>query len=195
MVGLLLLVWLVPASALAGSAGNVHLSRPVNKVAVGTVPIYLQALQHDVYPLGDAEVKITGYLDGAMAAEVIAALDPTYGGDNVYLAQFPFDRPGNWRLVVETRSRIFFLVKEFQVEVLPAGTPVAPLGKIRIMERGASNSTNHAYTQLVEREAAEPRYAPAPGAAVKAAMPWVGGGMVSVAGVIGALLLLNRRRR
>lgn len=192
LMGLLVLVLLIPTTALAGGGGNVRLSRPVTKVAVGEVPIYLQALQHDVYPVDDAVVTITGLLDGVKVSEATAKLDPAFGGDNVYSAPFQFDRPGKWTLQVQANSRIHFPLYRFDVEVLPAGAVVEPLGKLKIMERGSG--TNHASTALVEREAPEPKYAPGPAKPARAA-PWISGGVVGAAALAGTAVLLLWRRR
>jgi hypothetical protein len=194
---LLLLLCLAPATALAGGGGNIRLSRSVARVAVGKVPIYLQALQHDVYPVDDALVTIEGTAEDGTVRRATGALDPAYGGDNVYKAVFDFDRPGTWRMKVTAKSRIFFPDYAFTVDVAPAGTEVAPLGNLMIMERGAATSTNHAGTALAERPAPELEHDQAPGKSTAA--PWVGvGALAAGAGVLaaGAVgMALWRRKR
>jgi hypothetical protein len=190
--GLLLsLLLLLPATgALAGGGGNITLSRGMLEVAEGTVPIYLQALQHGVYPVDDAQITVTATRPDGTQVSWTGALDPTYGNDNVYLVRAAFDQPGDWKLTfTAAESRIMFPPHTRTIPVRATGTAVRPLGPITIMERGHFPS---GAPGQVEKPALEPTYT-APLTAARLTTPALAGGAAAVAG-LGALLLWRRRR-
>ncbi|HLN64803.1 MAG TPA: hypothetical protein VK464_25035 [Symbiobacteriaceae bacterium] len=186
---LLTLLLILPATAaLAGRGGNLQLSRGYLEVAEGKVPIYLQALQHGVYPVDDAQITVKAVRPDGQTLTWTGALDPTYGNDNVYLVWARFDQPGDWKLTFEAKSRILFAGYERTIRVLPAGSKVRPLGDITMVERGHFPS---GAPGPVQRPALEPEYDQPLGARI--VTPALAGGGVILAGA--AALLAWRKRR
>ena len=185
---LLTLLLMLPATAaLAGGGGNLELSRGYLEVAEGKVPIYLQALQHGVYPVDDAQITVKAVRPDGQAVTWTGALDPTYGNDNVYLVWARFDQPGDWKLTFEAKSALFFPPHERTLRVLPAGSKVRPLGDITMVERGHFPS---GAPGQVQRPALEPEYDQPLGA--RMVTPALAGGGLVLAGA--AALLAWRRR-
>ena len=178
----LLLVLLVPGVAAAGRAGNIRLSRPLEQVAVGQVPVYLQALQHGEYPVGDATVTIQATDPTGKLHIFPATLDPAFGNDYVYLATVDFALPGTWVLTIMAGSSIHFEHYRYQVKVLPTGSRVEALGPLTVYQRGAERATP------VQVEAPKQ---PAYTRAFATSLPLVGAGMMSLA--VGGFLWFRRR--
>lgn len=184
---MVLMLMALPAAAQAGRWGNVHLSRPVDVVAVGKVPVFFQVLQHDHYPIEAEVVTVTITAPDGSVTEAPALLDPAFGADNVYRLDLLFSRPGTWKLTfVVKEPGMHFPPLTKTVDVKPVGSTMAPMGPIQIRERGTDSTT----MPIVSREAPEPDYGTAPSAL---SVALAGGGAAAVAAAA-VIWFLQRRR-
>lgn len=179
----------------AGGAGSIRLARPLERVAAGPAPLYLQALQHDVHPLHDAKVTVKGSGPEQMGFEVEAKLDPTYGESHVYRALLPLKAEGTWSVTVEAEHWVHFPPLTFSVEVLPCGSEVAAPGPVKPLGAGGAG---HSHGEA----SAPPAVAPPPDAAAMVPPPrgmtgWVpgAGGALLSAGAGASLGFYLARRR
>jgi hypothetical protein len=135
------LVLLLAGTALAGGWGSLRLARSFDRVAEGDVELYVQALQHDVHPLGDAAVTLTAVGPDGSGLSVRGGLDPTFGKANVYLVKVRLDRPGSWQMRLEAKHGVVFPALTFTTEVLPAGSSLPDPGPVQPYQE----KTGHAH--------------------------------------------------
>jgi hypothetical protein len=185
---LAILCLLIPTTALAGGGGHIRLSRPLDQVAAGKVQIYLQALQHDVYPRTDARVTMTAKSPSGKVLTAQAALDPQYEADGLYTASLTLNETGVWELTIQAEDEIFFPPLTQKVTVVAAGTKLPDPGPIQLVLREGETTTIQPaparQTAGSEREGSKPSGQVAIALAASAA--------VAIAGL--AAFWLTRRR-
>lgn len=156
---------LMAGVAAAGGAGSIQLVRPVEKVAVGEVTVYLQALQHNVHPVNDATVTLTAVGPDGTTVTASGERDAAFGNDNVYVVRAVLDKPGTWKATLTAESVIWFPPFPFEVEVLPAGSKVPDPGPVRPHKEGGQSHT-HMVTPAPAQSASTSASAPPEDAAI-----------------------------
>lgn len=128
---LILILLLVPTVAFAGGAGNMKLARAVDRVALGQVTIYLQALQHNQHALADAEINVSAKAPDGSTVLTQGVLDPSYGKDHVFVVTLPLAQTGSWQVEITAKHWVIFPPLVVSVDVQPKGTILPDPGPVR----------------------------------------------------------------
>lgn len=208
-IGLLLLLF--PVAALAGGAGSIRLAQPLDRVNVGEVPLYVQALQHDQHPRDDVRVCVTAVAPDGRRVSTTAQLDPAHGHLHVWTASVPLDTPGLWRVTVQaTHAWIHFpnFTRPVRVEpksvTPPAAEPVSPFkgshahGESDPIPAECEPLTGYFLDPVAAETTTDtPSRVPTPAASARAPLLLGGGATVGAAALVALLLwrqLASRRR-
>jgi hypothetical protein len=142
LVGLLLLV---PLTATAGGGGTIKRLDTVQQMLVGSNTFYIQALQHDVNPLGEANIYGTVTGQGEETQNISFHLSDKYRQDNVFEGNLYLTKPGTWTVTVNANHWVHFPPLTFTVTAVPAGTKLAdpaPILPAHVMSRYGYGTPN-----------------------------------------------------
>jgi hypothetical protein len=142
LVGLLLLV---PLTATAGGGGSIKRLDTGQQMAVGSNKFYVQALQHDRNPLGEAMIYGTVSGPGEENQVISIRLSDKYRQDNVFEGTFYLTKPGAWTVTVNANHWVSFPPLTFTVTAVPAGTKLAdpaPIVPVHVMREYGYGTPN-----------------------------------------------------